>query len=146
MSAAVTRADQQADPCEASSNMASAYLDHTALERRANHLASLALAHVFGRSARSLADDAVRTGMCTVTDLRWQGARLFVDLSRLARGDLSRIRVPNRLARPGEYTVADWNALLEVVILCPNSASAPVMGPPRNALAAARAALRDDAP
>jgi hypothetical protein len=94
-------------------------MDHpirTSAELTANHLASLVLAHIFGRPARSLAAEAVRTGVCTVADLRYQGARVFVDLARLACGDLSKIRVPNRLPRAGEYTVADWNELLEVTV------------------------------
>lgn len=98
-----------------------------ALEEKADRLASLALAHVFGRSAEALATEAARRGVCDVSDLRYQGARVFVDLARLARGELSAIRVPRRFPRPGEYTVTDWNELLEAAALCPDSilASAP---------------------
>lgn len=52
-----------------------------------------------------LVAEARRSGACDPLDLLQLGRRLYIDLARLARGEISTIGIPRRLPRQGEHAL-----------------------------------------
>lgn len=67
----------------------------------------MALEYVFQRPYPEIADRARRGGDCDESDLHAMGWAIYQDLVRLARGDISRISIPPRLPRRGEFEIGD---------------------------------------
>jgi hypothetical protein len=70
---------------------------------RESLLYELALEFAFEQPYQALLAEARRMGTCDEVDLLRLGRRLYLDLARLARGEISGISIPARLPRPGEY-------------------------------------------
>jgi hypothetical protein len=66
-------------------------------------LYELALEFVFRLPYARLLAEARLTGACDERDLLRLGRRIYFDLARLARGELSSVGVPARLPRRGEH-------------------------------------------
>lgn len=73
------------------------------MSSRETLLYELALEWAYRCRYADLVAEARRTGACTELDLQWLGCRIFRDVARLARGEISRIELPARLPRPGEH-------------------------------------------
>lgn len=76
------------------------------LDDRQLQLYQISLEHFLAVPFDDLVAEAARTGACTRLDLIQMGQRIYFDLARLARGELSSISVPRRLPRPGEFAAA----------------------------------------
>jgi hypothetical protein len=63
----------------------------------------LALEFAFRQPYRALLAEARRTRACDEVDLLQLGRQLYLDLARLARGEISAIGIPARLPRRGEH-------------------------------------------
>lgn len=68
-------------------------------------LYELALEFAFRVQYGDLLREVHRTGACEEVDLLRLGRRLYLDLARLARGEISRIGIPARLPRRGEHAL-----------------------------------------
>ncbi len=66
-------------------------------------LYELALEFVFTLPYGALVAEARRTGACDELDLLQLGRRIYVDLARLARGEISSVGILRRLPRLGEH-------------------------------------------
>lgn len=66
-------------------------------------LYAIALEYVFQVPFDDLVMEAARTGVCDKLDLLEMGQRLYRDIVRVARGELSEITLPARLPNRGEF-------------------------------------------
>ena len=73
------------------------------LRTRDMQLYELALEFAFEQPYEELLAEARRTDACEEVDLLQLGRRIYKDLVRLARGEISHISVPRRLPRRGEF-------------------------------------------
>lgn len=69
---------------------------------RENHLYELALEFVYKRPYEDLLVE-VRASKAKERDLLELGRRIYLDLIRLGRGEISTIAVPSRMPQPGEH-------------------------------------------
>jgi len=66
-------------------------------------LYAIALEYVIEVPFDNLVIEAARTGTCEKRDLLELGQRIYQDIVRVARGELSEISVPARLPKKGEF-------------------------------------------
>jgi len=71
---------------------------------RDTQLFEVVLESVFGVPFEQIKADQRRMAICEEADLHQQGRQILHDMVRMARGEISSIRVPRRLPRRGEYS------------------------------------------
>lgn len=73
------------------------------LRTRDMQLYELALEFAYGQPYEKLLAEARRTDACEEVDLLQLGRKIFLDMVRLSRGEISEISIPRRLPRRGEF-------------------------------------------
>ena len=76
------------------------------LDDRDLQLYAIAIENILSVPFGDLVVEAARTGECEKKDLLEMGERIYHDLVRLARGEISEISIPARLPRKSEYAPA----------------------------------------